>query len=87
MNRTRKGTRASGTNPRALGTNPRALGTNPRAFNSSVMTERSPKEELISAALELIDTQATQIKALREQQIILISFVAFVVLAFFGLKA
>nr|BDD46747.1 hypothetical protein 18 [bacterium] len=36
------------------------------------ITERSPKEELISAACECIDTQAQKISQLQQQQQILV---------------
>ena len=73
MTRTRKGSRAAGMNPRALKTNPRALGTNPRAISTFEITERSPKEELVTSAVECIDTQAEQIKQLQQQQQVLIA--------------
>jgi len=39
------------------------------------ITERAPKAEIISAACELADSQAQQIEALQQQQVILLALV------------
>ena len=47
----------------------------PTAPRQMQITERAPKAEIISAACELADSQAQQIEALQQQQVILLALV------------